>query len=155
MNKKTLFFTLVCSVALNFGFVGVYVHNTLNRPQAMAPRECPFTSEHTHLYATLGLDKTQLERMEPLARDFHEKIRTTGGQIIEQRNKLVDAMAREDVNMSTIDAIHQSIATRQTAMQQLVVGHILDMKAIMTPEQRERFFSAMRRSLQARTFLSQ
>ena len=155
MSKRTLFLTLVCSVALNLGFVGMYAYNTLNRPHAMAPRECPFTSEHTHLYAALGLDKAQLERMEPLARDFHEKIRTIGGQVIEQRNKLVDAIAREDVDMSTLDAIHQSIATRQTAMQQLVVAHILDMKAIMTPEQRERFFSAMRRGFQARHFPGQ
>ena len=145
---------LVCSVALNLGFVGMCAYNLLNRPLASTPRECPFTSEYTHLYAALGLSPTQLERIEPLAKDFHEKAQIIGTQIVELRNKLVDAMAREDADINALDAIHQSIALRQTAMQQLVVSHILEMKAVMTSEQRDQFFSAMRRSFQTQNFMA-
>ena len=154
MKTRMLSLALVCSVALNLSFVGMCAYNMLNRPQASAPSECPFTSEYTHLYAALGLSSAQLGRIEPLARDFHEKAKIIGTQIVELRNKLVDAMAREDADMNALDAIHQSIALRQTAMQQLVVSHILEMKAVMIPDQRDRFFSAMRRSFQAQNFMA-
>ena len=154
MKKRMFSLALVCLVALNLGFVGMCAYNMLNRPQAVGVRECPLASEYTHLYAALGLNPSQLESIEPLARDFHEKARTIGEQIIEQRNKLVDEMALEDTNTNALDIIHQSITHQQIIMQQLVLNHFMDMKAIMTMEQREKFFSAMRRSLQAQSFLN-
>lgn len=155
MNKKTVFLLLVCSVALNLGFAGTYGFNMLSRSKATPPSDCPFTSEYTHLYTALGLNQTQLERIEPLARGFHEKAATISKEIVEQRNRLVDEMTRETVDMDTLDAIHEDIAVHQNTMQQLVVLHILDMKQIMNPEQRSRFFEAMRRSFKAQNGIIQ
>ncbi|MDR2892532.1 MAG: periplasmic heavy metal sensor [Deltaproteobacteria bacterium] len=154
MNKRTLFLLLVCSVALNLGFAGVYGLNMLNRPKAApqaVPRaesgtDCPFASEYTHMYTTLGLNQAQLEHIEPLAKDFHAKAEVIGRQIVEQRDSIVVEMAREIVDSAALDAIHQDISTRQSEMQKLVVGHVLDMKQVMTPEQRNLFFESMRRS---------
>lgn len=149
MNKKKLFLLLVCSIALNLGFAGAYGFTIISRPKMMPPENCPFTSEYTHLYTTLGLSQMQLERIEPLAKCFHEKAAIIGRQIVEQRNRLVYEMARETVDRAALDAIHRDIAARQSEVQQLVVGHILDMKQVMTPEQRNQFFDSMRRSFRA------
>jgi Spy/CpxP family protein refolding chaperone len=161
MSKRTLFLLLVCSVALNLGFAGVYGLTMLNRSQPafratpqVAPSvksgpDCPFTSEYTHLYATLGLSQTQLERIEPLAKDFHAKAQRIGTQIVEQRDRLVGEMAQETIDSAALEAIHQDISTRQSEMQKLVVGHVLDMKQVMTPEQRALFFESMRRSFRS------
>jgi len=149
MNKRTLFLLLVCSVALNLGFAGVYGLNMLNHPKAAPPTDCPLTSEYTHLYATLGLNQAQLERIEPLAGDFHAKAQRIGIQIVEQRDRLVGEIAQETVDSAELDAIHNDISVRQREMQKLVVGHVLDMKQVMTPEQRTLFCESMRRSFRA------
>ena len=149
MNKRTLFLLLVCSLALNLGFAGVYGFNMITRPKVTPPTDCPFASDYTHLYTTLGLNQAQLERIEPLAGTFHEKAALIAGHIVEQRDKLVGEMARETVDRAALDAIHKDIATRQSEMQQLVVGHILDMKQVMNPEQRKLFFESMRRSFRS------
>lgn len=155
MNKKTLFLLLVCSITLNLGFAGAYGFNMIRQSKITPPANCPFTSEYTHLYQALGLNQAQLEHIEPLAKNFHEKATAIGEQIVERRNRLVGEMARETVDLAVLDAIHQDIAVRQSKMQQLVVLHILEMKQIMTPEQRNRFFEAMRRSFKMQNVIIQ
>ena len=153
--KNKLFLSLVaCSIALNMGFIGVYGFNMLHGKEPVAPQNCPFTSKYTHLYTALGLSRQQLEAIEPLAGEFHKQAESIGKHIVKQRNSLVEAMAQELVDKSVIDAIHRDIAERQSVMQQLVVSHLLEMKDLMTPEQRVMFFSAMQRSFQAHNFMN-
>jgi len=154
MNKKMLLLLLVCSVALNLGFVGVYAFNMISRLDATPSKDCPYTLKSGYLYTTLGLNQTQLERIEPLVREFHEKVAAIRGKGIEQRDRLVEAMAQETVDRATIDAIQRNIAARQSEMQQLVVNHILSMKEVMNPEQRSRFFESMRRNFGMQNFMN-
>ena len=155
MKKFLLSSLLISSIALNLGFVGVYGYNLLIRNDPVVQQNCPFSSEYTHLYATLGLSQEQLEKIKPLAGEFHQKAIAIGVRTVEQRNKLIEEMAKEHVDRSAIEAIHRDIADRQSQMQQLVVSHLLDMKDAMTPEQRSKFFLAMQRSFKNQRFMNQ
>ena len=154
MNKKALFLILICSLALNIGFAGVYGFTLLSQPKVTQPKKCPFTSEYTHLYKMLGLDQAQLDRIEPLAKDFHQKAAILRDSIVEDRNRLVDAMAQVPVDMGELDAIRADIAAGQSKMQQLVMLHILDMKEVMHPDQQKQFFDAMRRSFKQHNIMA-
>jgi Spy/CpxP family protein refolding chaperone len=146
MSKKTLFLLLVCSVALNLGVVGVYAFNIFTKPMLMPPADCPVASESGHWYTALGLNQTQLDRIEPLALNFHKQEAAIMARIFEQRDRMAEEIARETVDREAIKAIHRDIAVRQSEMQELMVNHILDMKEVMNPEQRQRFFETMQRS---------
>ena len=154
MKNKTFFCVLLCSIALNIGFIAVCGFNLLASNELVVPRNCPFTTKYTHLYSTLGLNQQQLEAIEPLAEKFHNDTRVIGTLIVEQRNRLVVEMAKEKVAQDILDAIHRDIAVMQSKIQQLVVSHILEMKNVMTQEQREKFFSAMQRSFQTQNFMT-
>jgi Spy/CpxP family protein refolding chaperone len=146
MNKKTLFL-LVCSVALNLGVVGVYAFNIFSGPIAEPPAGCPVAAtESGHWYTALGLSQAQLDRIEPLAMNFHKQEAAIMARIFEQRDRIAEEMARETVDREAIKAIHLDIAARQNEVQELMVNHILGMKEVMNPKQRQRFFEAMQRS---------
>lgn len=146
MNKKYIFLLLVCSLTINLGFAGAYGFNMFSRAHMALPTNCSFIMEGAPLYRTLGLSQTQIDRVEPVVRDFHEKIVVLREQIVGQRRQLVEEMAREHVDMEALDELHSNIAVGQNKVQQLVMHHILNMKKIMTPEQRSKFFEAMLRA---------
>ena len=152
MKRKILYCVFLCSLALNIGFIGVCAVNFISRSEPVVPQNCPFIAKYTHMYSSLGLSQQQLETIEPLAEKFHNNTQAIGALIVEQRNRLVAEMAKENVSQEAIDAIHGNIGAMQSKIQQLVVSHILEIKNIMTPEQRKEFFSAIQRSFQTQSF---
>ena len=154
MKNKTFFCVLLCSISLNIGFIGICGFRLLDRNEPVAPRNCPFITKYTHLYSTLGLSQQQLEAIEPLAEKFHNETKAIGALIVEQRNKLLIEMGKDTVAQGILDAVHRDIAIMQSKLQQHVVSHILEMKDVMTREQREKFFSTMQRSFQTQSFMA-
>lgn len=144
MNKKSVLLILVCSLALNIGFAGTYAFNMISHSNKVIQTNCSFILAGTPLYANLGLRQTQIDRIEPVIRDFHEKTAVLREQIMTHRRQLVDEMAKDTIDHESLNVIHNEISAGQSKLQQLVMQHILDMKQAMDPDQRARFFEAMR-----------
>ncbi len=139
MKKKILLFLLVGSLALNLGFLAVYGRKYFQTPPPKATA-CPLTASYVHLYTFLGLDEEQLRRIETMAHGFHMRIEEISG------------LEKDATDRAAIDAIHRDIAALQSEMQELVVAHIIEMKGIMTPEQRSKFFTSMERTFALQDF---
>ena len=151
MKKKFLLFLLVGSLALNLGFLAVYGRKFFHTPPPNATA-CPLTASYVHLYTFLGLDEEQLRRIETMAHGFHMRIEEISGRIIEKRDCLLHELEKDATDRAAIDAIHRDIAALQSEMQELVVAHIIEMKGIMTPEQRSKFFTSMERTFALQDF---
>ncbi len=151
MKKKLLLFLLVGSLALNLGFLAVYAKKYFQTPPPNAAA-CPLNASMDHLYTFLGLSGEQLQRIESIAHDFHMRIGEISGQIIEKRNSLLREFEKDVTDRAAIDAIHRDIAVLQSQMQELVVAHLIEMKTIMTPEQRDKFFASMERNFALQDF---
>jgi hypothetical protein len=151
MKKKFLLFLLVGSLALNIGFLSVYGKKYFQTPPLNATA-CPLTASYVHLYTFLGLDAEQLRRIETMAHGFHMRIEEISGRIIEKRDSLLHELEKDATDRAAIDAIHRDIAGLQSQMQELVVAHIIEMKFIMTPEQRNKFFASLERNFALQDF---
>ena len=145
MKSKFLLFILVGSLALNVGFLAVYGKKYISTPPPGAAA-CPLNANLDHLYTFLGMSGEQLQRVEAMAHSFHMQIGDISGQIIGKRNALLREIEKDATDRAAIAAIHHDIAALQSQMQELVVTHILEMKSVMTPEQRKKFFASMERN---------
>ena len=151
MKCKFLILALVGSLAVNVGFLAVYGKKYLSTLPTNAAA-CPLNANLDHLYTFLGLNAEQLQRIESIAHDFHMRIGEISSQIITQRNSLLREFEKDATDRAAIDAIHRDIAALQSEMQELVVAHIIEMKGIMTPEQRNKFFASMERNFALQDF---
>ena len=152
MKNKIFLLVLIGSLAVNIGFAAMLGLNLFTRPAERETKPCPFTTSDTHLYSFLGLSDEQLKKIEPLAQDFHSQMDAVAAKILNDRSRLVDAMAKEQPDMAAIDEIHKDIFTNQSAMQNVVLAHILDMKNVMNKEQRDKFFQSMRQNFARQSF---
>lgn len=152
MKSKFLTILLIGSVALNLGFLAVWGQKYFHAAPVSNAKACPLTASFNHLYTFLGLSDAQLQRIEPMAHTFHMEIEEISGQILKKRNALLHEIEEESTNRVAIDALHYDIAALQSQMQELVVTHILEMKSVMNPEQRKKFFASMERNFAMQDF---
>ena len=126
------------SIALNVAFVGSYAYQRVSRRQ-------------TFVYEALQLSPAQRAQWLSGRDRFIEKIDRIGNNITGLQLKLIDAVAVDPVDRGSIDATHDRIRAEQQLMQQTVVEHLLEEKAIINPEQRKEFFAVLKRRIQTQS----
>lgn len=148
MRTKWWTLILIFSLAFNAAVLGVcgyhYYHYTCVAPSTY----CPLSPGNRHFYQRLGLSDSQLERMKPLARTFHAKLYKLSRETERKRALLVDLLSREEVNSGRIERLRKNMAGIQDRIQREVIAHIIDVKRVLKPEQKERFFRLLRKSIQ-------
>ena len=145
-KRKYWLVVLVGSMALNIGFLTVFAMRYFSTPHKVNLRACPMTSDYNHFYTFLGLSDDQLSRIEPLAHGFHSRIDSLSSTILDRRNALILEIEKDTVDRTVIEAIRTDISKAQAELQQVVVEHFLDMKAVMNEEQKQKFFTAMEKN---------
>jgi Spy/CpxP family protein refolding chaperone len=147
MNKKGLMVVLVLSLAINVSILGTsgyhYYRNSW-RPQSPP---CPLSPTQQHLYQELGLSKVQLSKMEPLARNFHERLAELRRAMKGKNTRLVEVLGQKDVGPVQVEGLRKEMADIQDEIQKEVIAHIIESKKIFDPKQQERFLTLMRQSM--------
>lgn len=133
-------------LAMNIGAATMFGLHFVQTRSAGDPKGCPLVSNDNHLYALLGLTPDQQASISPLARDFHENIGKLSSEIHEKRNGMIAMLEQDPVDMDHVNRIRKEILSIQSTIQQNVFEHILKMKEILNPEQRQIFFKALRQS---------
>ena len=133
-------------LAMNIGAAIMFGLHFVQTRSAGDPKECPLVSNDNHLYALLGLSPEQQALISPLARDFHGNLGKLSSEIHEKRNSMISMLEQDPVDMDHVSRIRNEILSIQSTIQQSVFEHILQMKEILNPEQRQVFFKALRQS---------
>jgi Spy/CpxP family protein refolding chaperone len=131
---------ILFSAALNLGFLGAYAWRLAARgaePDGALP------------YLSLHLTEEQQRRFDPLRHEFHARMADIGGQIQQERLRLLDLLAPPDQDRRAVRAAQETILRLQGEMQDAVVEHLVAQCAIFTPEQRARFFGILRERIEA------
>jgi len=129
---------IIFSVALNLAFLGSYAYRTFAQPTGYA-------------YEEVQLSPDQRSRM-MVGRDrFVETVSTIGNNIVGLQVQLIDAIAADPLDRSTVDATVAQIHAQQQAMQRTVVEHLLADKSILTLDQRTAFFEVLKRRIRAQS----
>ncbi|WP_029460629.1 Spy/CpxP family protein refolding chaperone [Solidesulfovibrio alcoholivorans] len=144
MKSKLLISLLTASLAMNIGIAAMFGQKLFQARTSTTQRYCPFSSDDNPLYKLLNLKSDQLEAIESIAGDFHQKIEKLSMAVQQKRTAMMSMMERDDIDYQTVNAERNDIWQLQSAIQQIVFEHILQMKKILTPEQRKIFFQTMR-----------
>ena len=146
MKNKILISVLTASLAMNVGIAAMFGQKLFQTKAATSERYCPFSSNDNPLYGLLHLNPEQLDYIKPIAGDFHQAIRRLSHEVQEKRSVMMALLERDDIDLSKIEIVRHAIGSLQSQIQQIVFEHILQMKKILTPEQRKVFFQTMRQS---------
>jgi Spy/CpxP family protein refolding chaperone len=146
MKNKVLISLLTASLAMNVGIAAMFGQKIFQARTVTSGRYCPFSSDDNPLYSLLNLNSEQLASVKYIAEDFHQTIEKLSSEVQEKRDAMMALMERDDVDLKEIDTVRHDIWSLQSQIQQIVFEHILQMKKMLTPEQRKVFFQAMRHS---------
>jgi Spy/CpxP family protein refolding chaperone len=147
MKNRWIAMILVLSLAMNAAVLAVagysYYHNS--SPPVTAAGHSP-EGDH-HFYEKLGLTSAQLAKMTPMGATFHESLKTLHSEMDEKKDAMISLLGGEDVAPARIEALRIEMAAIQDGIQKTVIVHVRDVKEILNPGQRQRFFGLLRRSM--------
>jgi Spy/CpxP family protein refolding chaperone len=147
MRTKWWTLILAFSLAINAAVLGVCGYHFYRYTYAVPSAYCPLSPGDRHFYQRLGLSDAQLERMAPLARTFHAKLNKLSRETKKKRELLVNLLSRKEVDSGRIESLRKDMAGIQDQIQREVITHLLDVRKILSPEQKEHFFALLRRSM--------
>ncbi len=146
MRSKWLIFALVLSVAINAAVLATTGYHYYVSASAKTLPPCPLSPGDSHLYQSLGLSNAQLLKMEPLAQKFHARLAGLGTAMQGKRGQLIDLLAR-DFDPVSVENLRRDMASIQDEIQREVISHITEIKKILNPEQQQRLYELMKKSM--------
>ena len=146
MRSKWLTVVLVLSLAINAGVLASmgYHYYVSASTGPLAP--CPMSPGDSHLYQSLGLSQLQLSKVEPLAQKFHGRLAELGSAMEEKKEALV-TLLQKNSDAVKIENLRKEMAGIQDEIQKEVITHIDELKKILDPDQQQRLFDLMHRSM--------
>jgi Spy/CpxP family protein refolding chaperone len=92
----------------------------------------------------IALTKEQKRKVEDIRRDFLPKVEGIRQSLRQQRLQLNDLLFTEAPDMKTIAEKSNEISALQAKLEQEVIGHILQEKELLSPEQKREFHEVIR-----------
>jgi Spy/CpxP family protein refolding chaperone len=103
------------------------------------------------LKAQLDLSPDQAAQLGTFRTAFHVRIDSLSSRLVTARTGLANAILGDTVDTAHMDSTLQEIGRLQASAQKEVLSHLLSVKSILTPEQRERFTSIVLERFSAAT----
>jgi len=100
-----------------------------------------------HFYQVLRLTPVQLAKMDPIAAAFHSRLESLHSAMAGNKDQMVNLLSGKDSASRQVEKLREEMAAIQDTIQKLVISHVLEVKAILDLDQRERFFGLLRRSM--------
>jgi Spy/CpxP family protein refolding chaperone len=85
--------------------------------------------------------------MNPLANTFHKRLKSLHSDMAAKKNAMINLLSGEKVSPARIEEIRKEMAAIQDRIQKVVIAHVLDVKEILNPIQRNRFFELLGKSM--------
>jgi len=146
MRSKWFILLSVLSLAVNAAVLATMAYHYYLNTSAKTIAPCPIAPGDNHLYQSLGLSTAQLSKMEPLAQKFHSRLAELDAAMKGKRELLLNLIAKGG-DPASVENLRREIASIQDEIQREVITHITELKKILDPDQQQRFFDLMRRSM--------
>lgn len=92
---------------------------------------------------SIGLTKEQEKRLEPMEASLKKDVDGMQVKLAQERIALCSLMHNSSGNSKELDAYIQRIGVLEAEQQRRVVQHLMAMRDILTPAQRDQFFAAI------------
>jgi Spy/CpxP family protein refolding chaperone len=146
MKSKWLILLLILSLGVNAAVLATVGYHFYVNASTFSQAPCPMSPGDSHLYQSLGLSKAQLAQIDPLAQKFHGRLAELGNSMEGKKETLLDLL-RKDGDPASIENLRNEMAATQDEIQKEVITHITQIRNILNPSQRQRFFDLMRQSM--------
>jgi Spy/CpxP family protein refolding chaperone len=146
MWKRTKWYLIVASVAMNVAFVAMWIAYAAPlpaHPKDSVQREtqhkvwCP-------LHRELGVTEGQWQQIEPRLREFQTAVGQLSQRVAAKRSEVIELVAAEEPDAESIRAKQDEILATKRKIQDLVADHLVAEKEILTPGQQQRLFELLR-----------
>ena len=91
----------------------------------------------------IGLSKEQEKQLEPLEKTLQKDLSSIQLKLAQDRMALCSLMRQEPADTKELDTYITRVAQLEAEQQRRVVQHLLAMRDILTPAQKDKFFSAI------------
>jgi len=153
MINKVLALILIFSLAFNIAFVGIYVHNRVQRfgprPGFQRPAATMAPAEGA-AWRQFGLKPDQERRVLEDWRQTGRQITAIDAEVRELRARLISLLQADTLDEQAVRAARDKIEEDQQKVRELVFDRMLKLRLELTPEQRRRWVQLMLRTAQAR-----
>jgi Spy/CpxP family protein refolding chaperone len=147
MLKQIKPLLVILSVALNLAFVGVWLAYAATSHMGSQETPCEPGDSKTiwcPLHRELDVTPEQWEKIEPRLREFRNSADAICLEIGQLRTEIIDLLAVQEPDLSTVKAKQNKILAGQRKMQALVIEQLMNEKSALTAEQQQRFFEMLR-----------
>lgn len=142
MDKKVLAVMLIISVAINLATVFTlgYFWWTGHTSRANVPvQRHPLPEwQHTRMVRELGLSGQQMEEMRRANEEMRKAMQPLREELFRKRQELMSLLRSEDIERDRTDKLITEIAELQARHEVQLFDHLVNMRSILTPEQRQR-----------------
>jgi Spy/CpxP family protein refolding chaperone len=137
-NYMTLAF--IFSAMLNLSIIGSRAWDRL--PPHFASGRPPVGCGLLH--EQLDLTGEQVQELRSLRDRFHGRMSRISSDIKERQGRLVELLSAPSPSREDITAVKEEILDLQGLMQVMLTSHVMETRAVMTPEQYSRFLGLIR-----------
>lgn len=133
-------FLVLLSVALNGAFLAAWMVRAV---PGHPPAEVTTNEEDCCLIRKIGASEAQARELRPRLIDYRNACQSQCREITAHRRELIDLLAAGR-DRAAIQAKQEEILAGHRQMQDLVVNHLLALKASLTPQQQSKLFQLLR-----------
>ena len=139
MRNSTLKYLLLVSLLLNLTFLATVGYRSYQQRSYWTSPFGARMPRDRFLFEDMALAPQQVEAMKKRTIPFRAELDRRRDQITGKRKELLAFMRRDTPDLSAIRALIAEISAMQEEMQYLVAAHMLEVKAMMTKEEQQRF----------------
>ncbi|KPJ59349.1 MAG: hypothetical protein AMJ46_11475 [Latescibacteria bacterium DG_63] len=149
MKRNLVILAIVVLVIINISALATIIHNRwfgVPRPPVEPRHMHPVTFLREHL----KLDESQIAEFQARRSSFESEIERVREDMEQKREALMEELRAESPDTLRIDQLVEEIGALQAQLQKRAIRHMLQEQSILTPEQREKFFSMFAKHLHKR-----
>ena len=144
MKRKLMTILLVLSLGLNVGIIVTFGHHWfIEREFKKGPGESNWLKNK--MKKELNLTDPQIKFMEADREALHKEIKSIREQLQKKRSELFTLVDAEKVDNKKVDILINDLAQLQVKIEKVIIGHLLNMKTQLTPEQQKKLKEAMQK----------
>ena len=147
MQNRWIAMILVLSLAMNTAVLTVAGYKYYKQNRRLSEATLHSQERNYHFYQKLGLTPVQLAKMNPMANTFHKSLKSLHSDMEAKKIAMINLLSGENVSPARIEEIRKEMATIQDSAQKVVIAHVLDVKEVLNPSQRKRFFELLSKSM--------
>lgn len=140
MKKNLVILFLIVLTIINIAALATFAYHRFHPKRSFPPMDRSDTPER-FIQRELDLNEEQVKEFEAQRERFKIETEPLLDSIKAKRKELRDEIATEGPNVEKLDKLAEEIGALEITLKKKTTAHLLEGKALLTPEQQKKFFS--------------